>query len=154
MTDPTTPNHDQPVEGSRSESYTRPDAGNLGGSTGSSGWTGAPDADSGAAAKANDVLDTLRETVEDLAERATPLLREFSAKAAEILASAADKAAPLAHKAGDVTADAEVHDSLPGHHLARELGGPEVGARDEHGGDSRQGACQQGRAAPVAVSTT
>jgi len=106
MTDPTTPNHDQPVEGSRSESYTRPDAGNLGGSTGSSDWTGAPDADSGAAAKANDVLDTLRETVEDLAERATPLLREFSAKAAEILASAADKAAPLAHKAGEVTADA------------------------------------------------
>ena len=46
------------------------------------------------------------ETVEDLAERATPMLREFSAKAAEILASAADKAAPLAHKAGEATADA------------------------------------------------
>jgi hypothetical protein len=100
MTDPTTPNHDQPVEGSRSESYTAPDAGNLGGSSGSF------DADTGAAAKANDVLESLRETVEDLAERATPLLREFSAKAAEILASAADKAAPLAQKAGEATADA------------------------------------------------
>ena len=100
MTDPTTPNHDPPVEGSRSDSYTRPDAGNFGGSTGDF------DTDSGAAAKANDVLDSLRETVEDLAERATPLLREFSAKAAEILASAADKAAPLAQKAGEATADA------------------------------------------------
>ena len=100
MTDPTSPNHDQPVEGSRSESYTRPDSGNLGGSTG----TG--DSDSGAAAKANDVLESLRVTVEDLAERATPLLREFSVKAAEILASAADKAAPLAQRAGEVTADA------------------------------------------------
>ncbi len=100
MTDPTTPDHDQPVEGSRSDSYTTPDAGNLGGSTGRF------DTDSGAAAKANDVLESLRETVEDLAERATPLLREFSAKAAEILASAADKAAPLAQKAGEATADA------------------------------------------------
>ena len=100
MTDPTTPNHDQPVEGSRSESYTRPDDGNIGGSTGT------PDSDSGAAAKANDVLESLRVTVEDLAERATPLLREFSVKAAEILASAADKAAPLAQRAGEVTADA------------------------------------------------
>ena len=98
MTDPTNPSHDQPVEGSRSESYTRPDDGNIGGSTGAT--------DAGAAAKANDVLETLRETVEDLAERATPLLREFSVKAAEILASAADKAAPLAHKAGEATADA------------------------------------------------
>lgn len=105
MTDPTIPNHDQPVEGSRSESYTRPDDGNLGGSTGSGG-TGPFDSEGGAAAKANDVLESLRETVADLAERATPLLREFSAKAAEILASAADKAAPLAHKAGEVTADA------------------------------------------------
>ena len=107
MTDPTNPDHDQPVEGSRSDSYTRPDAGNLGGSTRGSGTTGDfHDTDNGAAAKANDVLESLRETVEDLAERATPMLREFSAKAAEILASAADRAAPLAHKAGEVTADA------------------------------------------------
>ena len=35
MTDPTSPQHDQPVEGSRSESYTRPDDGNLGGTNGS-----------------------------------------------------------------------------------------------------------------------
>jgi hypothetical protein len=37
---------------------------------------------------------------------ATPTVREFSARAAEITASAADKAAPFARKAGEVTADA------------------------------------------------
>jgi hypothetical protein len=98
MTDPITPNHDQPVEGSRSESYTRPDAGNLGGSTGAS--------EPGAAAKATDVLETIREAVEDFAEKATPVVRQFSAKAAEVVATAADKAVPLAQKAGEATADA------------------------------------------------
>ena len=96
MTDPMTPNHDQPVEGSRSESYTAPDDGNVGGS----------DTGAGAAAKANEVLEQLREAVEDFAEKATPVVRQFSAKAAEVVASAADKAVPLAHKAGEVTADA------------------------------------------------
>jgi len=100
MTDPTTPNHDQPVEGSRSDSYTTPDAGNLGSSTGPA------DAGNGAAAKAGDVIETLREAVEDFAEKAGPVVRQASAKAAEVIASAADKAAPLAHKAGEATADA------------------------------------------------
>jgi hypothetical protein len=100
MTDPTTPNHDQPVEGSRSESYTTPDAGNLGASSGPA------DAGNGAAAKATDVLETLRDAVEDFAEKASPVVRQFSAKAAEVVATAADKAVPLAHKAGEVTADA------------------------------------------------
>lgn len=100
MTDPTRPNHDQPVEGSRSESYTAPDAGNLAGSTGAS------DAGAGAAAKATDVLETLRDAVEDFAEKAAPVVRQFSAKAADVVATAADKAVPLAHKAGEATADA------------------------------------------------
>jgi hypothetical protein len=100
MTDPTTPNHDQPVEGSRSESYTAPDAGNLGSSD------GAADTGNGAAAKANDVLETLRDAVEDFAEKAGPVVRQFSVKAADVVATAADKAAPLAHKAGEAAADA------------------------------------------------
>jgi ABC-type transporter Mla subunit MlaD len=99
MTDPTTPNHDQPVEGSRSESYTRPDAGNGASS-------GASDTGSNAAAKASDVLETLRDAVEDFAEKAAPVVRQFSAKAAEVVATAADKAVPLAQKAGEATADA------------------------------------------------
>ena len=96
MTDPMTPNHDQPVEGSRSESYTAPDDGNI----------GASDPAAGAASKATDVLETLREAVEDFAEKAAPVVRQFSAKAAEVVATAADKAVPLAQKAGEVTADA------------------------------------------------
>ena len=99
MTDPNTSDHDQPVEGSRSDSYTTPDAGNLGGSA------GGPDS-GGASAKATDVLETLRDAVEDFAERAAPVVRQFSVKAAEVVATAADKAAPLAHKAGEATADA------------------------------------------------
>jgi hypothetical protein len=100
MTDPTTPNHDQPVEGSRSESYTRPDDGNVGGSTGAS------DTGPGAAAKATDVIETIREAVEDFAEKAAPVVRQFSAKAADVVATAADRAVPLAHKAGEATAEA------------------------------------------------
>jgi hypothetical protein len=103
MTDPMTPNHDQPVEGSRNESYTAPDDGNIGESDPAAS---AADAGAGAAAKANDVLETLREAVEDFAEKATPVVRQFSAKAAEVVATAADKAVPLAQKAGEVTADA------------------------------------------------
>ena len=99
MTDPTTPQHDQPVEGSRGDSYTRPDDGNVGGSDGTSN-------DNGATAKAADVFETIRDAVEDFAEKATPVVRQFSVKAAEVVASAADKAAPLAHKAGEVTAEA------------------------------------------------
>ena len=100
MTDPNTPQHDQPVEGSRSESYTRPDDGNVGGSNGTS------DTGAGAAAKAADVFETIRDAVEDFAEKATPVVRQFSVKAAEVVASAADKAVPLAHKAGEATAEA------------------------------------------------
>ncbi len=72
MTDPTNPQHDQPVEGSRSDSYTRPDAGNLGGSTGGS------ETDGGATAKAADVFETIRDAVEDFAEKAAPVVRQFS----------------------------------------------------------------------------
>jgi hypothetical protein len=100
MTDPNTPQHDQPVEGSRSESYTRPDGGNVGGTNGAS------DTETGAAAKAADVFETIRDAVEDFAEKATPVVRQFSVKAAEVVASAADKAVPLAHKAGEATAEA------------------------------------------------
>jgi hypothetical protein len=124
MTDPTTPEHDQPVEGSRNDSYTDPDAGNLGSST-----NGASDSTNGAGAKTMDVIETLRVAVEEFAEKASPVVRQFSARAADVVATAADKAAPLAHKVGDATADAseklavksrtwaaEVRESIPGSH--------------------------------------
>jgi hypothetical protein len=55
---------------------------------------------------ANSILDSVREVVDDLAERAAPTVRELSARAAELTAIAADKAAPFAKRAGEVTADA------------------------------------------------
>ncbi len=48
----------------------------------------------------------MRDAVDELAERAAPSVREFSARAAELAAVAADRAAPLAKRAGEVTADA------------------------------------------------
>jgi len=55
---------------------------------------------------ATSILDSVREVVDDLAERAAPTVRELSARAAELTAIAADKAAPFAKRAGEVTADA------------------------------------------------
>ena len=61
---------------------------------------------SGAASSAASILDSVRDAVDDLAERAAPAVRELSARAAELTAKAADKAAPLVKRAGEVTADA------------------------------------------------
>lgn len=55
---------------------------------------------------ASGILGSIRDAVEDLAEKATPAVREFSAKAADLAAVAADRAAPLARRAGEVTAGA------------------------------------------------
>jgi hypothetical protein len=73
-------------------------------------WTDepAPSGSSGPAAGTTpaSILDSVRDAVDDLAERAGPTVRELSARAAELTAIAADKAAPLAKRAGEVTADA------------------------------------------------
>jgi hypothetical protein len=61
---------------------------------------------SAGAAGARDILESVRDAVDDLAERAAPTVRELSARAAELTAIAADKAAPFAKRAGEVTADA------------------------------------------------
>lgn len=72
-------------------------------------WTndGPADGAKGAAGQtATSILDSVREVVDELAERAAPTVREISARAAELTAIAADKAAPFAKRAGEVTADA------------------------------------------------
>ena len=73
-------------------------------------WTNEPlDADAAkgqGAATATSIIDSVRDAVDDLAERAAPTVRELSARAAELTAIAADKAAPFAKRAGEVTADA------------------------------------------------
>ena len=123
MTEPLTPNpHDEPTpdetftwtgdqEGDgaqgHAEQAAHSDAGSTGssGSTGSTGSAGASGSASGASS-ATALLETLREAVDDLAERASPTVREFSARAAELVATAADKAAPLAKRAGEATSEA------------------------------------------------
>ena len=73
------------------------------------------------------ILGSLRDAFDDLAERATPTVREVGARTAEITALAAHKAAPMVRKAGDVASDAseklavksrdwaaEVRASIPG----------------------------------------
>ncbi|HEX5148932.1 MAG TPA: hypothetical protein VFW02_07620 [Candidatus Limnocylindrales bacterium] len=93
MTDPTNPT--PPDEPKADETFT---------------WTSeaaSHDAPKGAgAATAANILDSVRDVVDELAERAAPTVRQLSARAAELTAIAADKAAPLAKRAGEVTADA------------------------------------------------
>lgn len=72
-------------------------------------WTNeapGPDAARPGPSTATSILDSVRDVVDDLAERAAPTVRELSARAAELTAIAADKAAPFAKRAGEVTADA------------------------------------------------
>ena len=111
MTEPLTPNpHDEPTP---DETFTwtgdqaagGADAHADSGSTGSGGSTGSTGSAS-AGSSATAILESLREAVDDLAERATPTVREFSARAAEFAAVAADRAAPFARRAGEATSDA------------------------------------------------
>ncbi|MGZ8437097.1 MAG: hypothetical protein ACXWXR_00990 [Candidatus Limnocylindrales bacterium] len=71
-------------------------------------WTEPPTShgSAGSAGGASGLVDSVRDVIDELAQRATPSVREFSARAAELAAIAADKAAPLAKRAGEVTADA------------------------------------------------
>lgn len=73
-------------------------------------WTSEPsqpstDKSPGATTAAS-ILESVRDVVDELAERAAPTMRELSARAAELTAIAADKAAPFAKRAGEATADA------------------------------------------------
>lgn len=71
------------------------------------GSTGSSSGPSGSAgATATTILESIREAVDDLADRATPTVREFSARTAEFAADAAEKASPFLRRAGDATADA------------------------------------------------
>jgi hypothetical protein len=97
MTDPTSP---RPEPGEPAPSKTEHDTtpGPV------PGWD--PGTSEPGASSATGLLESFRSAIDDLFERATPAVREFSAKAAETAASAADKAAPLARRAGEATADA------------------------------------------------
>jgi hypothetical protein len=80
--------------------------GNEHGAHGAPGAAGSASSAGTGATSATAILDSIREAVDDLADRATPTVREFSARAAEFAAVAADRAAPLAKRAGEVTSEA------------------------------------------------
>ena len=140
MTDPITPDPTEPTPaGTPGTGDTKPPADETFSWTddraegGAAGHDGAHEADgpatSGAAATATAVLEQLRVAIDDIAERATPTVREFSARAAELAATAADRAAPFAQRAGEVTSEAssklaersrswaaDLRASIPGEH--------------------------------------
>ena len=76
------------------------------GSAGASASGSAGSAGTSAGTTATAILESIRVAVDDLADRASPTVREFGARAAEFTADAADKAAPYVRKAGDATAEA------------------------------------------------
>ena len=71
-------------------------------------WTG--DTAGGAGSSAKDTgrewLAQLQSMIENITEQAGPVLREVSAKAAELAAIAGDKAGPVAARAAELTAEA------------------------------------------------
>ena len=93
MTDPTTPTPTDEPKGDETFAWTDESPGPRTGSH-------------SAGATATSILDSVRDVVDELAERAAPSVREFSARAAEFAAIAADRAAPFAKRAGEATADA------------------------------------------------
>jgi len=108
MTEPSSPKPNG--EPNADETFTWTGEGSSGahddaGATGSGGSRRSTGS-AGAGAQATAILDSLKEAVDDLAERATPAVREISARAAELAATAADRAAPLAKRAGEATSEA------------------------------------------------
>ena len=85
MTDPLNPAHDEPAEGPRDAGFTGQTSPETAKDTASDA---AKDTAADASAKANEVFEQIRDVVEDFAEKAAPTVREFSAKAAELVAVA------------------------------------------------------------------
>jgi len=90
MTDPTAPTPPDEPKADETYSWSQP----------------APEPRGTSGSAATSLLESVRDAVDELAERAAPSVREISARAAELAAIAADRAAPLAKRAGEVTADA------------------------------------------------
>jgi hypothetical protein len=135
------------------------------GGTGSTGAEGSGDAgpsgqswDAGAGTKdesvsgtagaaAVQVLEQLRDAIDDLAEKASPTVREYSARIAELAAFAADKTAPFLKRAGEATAEASGKLAERSRTWAADL-------RTSQGGTGAAGATATSEAeAPPAAST-
>ncbi len=103
---------------------------------------------------ATSILDSVREAVDDLAERAAPTVRELSARAAELTAIAADKAAPFAKRAGEVTADASGKLASRSREWATELRASVATAEPETGAAPAATDAPVGEASPAASEPT
>lgn len=72
-------------------------------------WTDDTDstgAEHGSDAKSREWLSQLQSMIENITEQAGPVLRQVSAKAAELAAVAGEKAGPMAARAAEMTAEA------------------------------------------------
>ena len=88
------------------------------------GWTGDASGDgSGQAASGagREWLTQLQTMIEQITEQAGPVLREVSAKAAELAAVAGEKAGPVAARAAEITAEAGTKLAERSRDLAAEL---------------------------------
>src|SRR3954453_10127869 len=81
-------------------------AGPAGDAWGASSGVGQEAGGGTAGTAAVQALEQLRDAIDDLAERASPTVREYSARIAELAAFTADKTAPFLKRAGEATAEA------------------------------------------------
>lgn len=100
------------------------------------------------------ILDSVRELVDELAERAAPTVRELSARAAELTAIAADRAAPLVKRAGEATADASGKLASRSREWASELRASAATAEAEPGGEAAEDPAARAAGAATDVSLT
>ena len=84
-------------------------------------WTEPEQGSSDAGAKAREWIAQLQAMIENLATQATPVIKEVSAKAAELAAIAGDKAGPVAQKAAEFTGQAGQKIAEKSRDLAAEL---------------------------------
>jgi hypothetical protein len=83
---------------------------------------GAPEpGDQGPASTAREWLAQLQSMIENVTEQAGPVLRDVSAKAAELAAAAGEKAGPVAARAAELTAEAGSRIAERSRDLAAEL---------------------------------
>ncbi len=88
-------------------------------------WTGddtdGTSADAESTSNGREWLTQLQSMIENITEQAGPVLRQISAKAAELAAIAGEKAGPVAARAAELTAEAGTRIAERSRNLAAEL---------------------------------
>ena len=99
-------------------------------------WTEPEQSSTDPSAKAREWLGQLQTMIENLATQATPVVKEISAKAAELAAIAGDKAGPVAQKAAEYTGQAGQKLAEKSREVAAELRRDVAASKAVEGGDS------------------